>query len=40
MKTPLDPVTEADLKVQTMLIRGLKHIYPKLKIVGEEDIEY
>lgn len=40
MKGPADPVTEADLKIQTMLIRGIRKSYPHIKIVGEEDVEY
>ena len=37
MKGANDPVTEADFKVQTMLIRGLRMHYPTLKIIGEEE---
>ena len=36
MKGVNDPVTEADFKIQTMLIRGLIGICPNLRIVGEE----
>lgn len=31
---------KADYKIQTMLIRGISHFFPKLKIVGEETTEY
>lgn len=30
-----DPVTEADFKVQTMLIRGIRKYFPTINIVGE-----
>ena len=36
MKGANDPVTEADFKIQTMLIRGLIGICPNIRIVGEE----
>lgn len=32
-----DPVTNADFKVQSLIMRGLKMYWPNLKIVGEED---
>lgn len=32
--------TKADYKIQTMLIRGIRHFFPKLRIVGEETTEY
>lgn len=35
-----DPVTEADFKIQTMLIRGIHKLYPNIKIVGEEEVDY
>lgn len=31
---------KADYKIQTMLIRGIRHFFPKLRIVGEETTEY
>ena len=44
MKGVNDPVTEvrhfltqADFKIQTMLIRGFRKHYPTIKIVGEEE---
>jgi 3'-phosphoadenosine 5'-phosphosulfate (PAPS) 3'-phosphatase len=35
-----DPVTEADLKIQTLIVRGLKLFFPELPIVGEEEVEF
>jgi 3'-phosphoadenosine 5'-phosphosulfate (PAPS) 3'-phosphatase len=32
--------TQADYKIQTMLIRGIHSFFPKLRIVGEETTEY
>ena len=31
-----DPVTEADFKAQTLILRGLRKQWPDLNIVGEE----
>jgi len=35
-----DPVTQADIHVQTLLSTGLRFFYPQIKIVGEEDVEF
>lgn len=40
MKGKDDPVTQADIHVQTLLVKGLRHFYPKIHIVGEEDVEF
>jgi 3'-phosphoadenosine 5'-phosphosulfate (PAPS) 3'-phosphatase len=40
MKSDHNPVTEADLKIQTMVLRALKAVWPELKIVGEETKDY
>lgn len=40
MKGINDPVTEADYKIQTMLIRGIRKHYPGIKIIGEQTVEY
>lgn len=40
MKGKDDPVTQADIHVQTLLATGLRHFYPKIHIVGEEDVEF
>lgn len=31
-----DFVTEADFKIQTMIVKGLTKVWPTLRIVGEE----
>lgn len=36
MKSENNPVTETDLKIQTLVVRGLRTIWPTLRIVGEE----
>lgn len=35
-----DPLTIADVKSQTLIINGLNHHFPQIKIVGEEDEVY
>lgn len=35
----MDPVTQADLQAQQVIEGSLHHHYPKLRIVGEEDID-
>ena len=35
-----DPVTQADIHVQTLITTGLRYFYPKIHIIGEEDVEY
>ena len=40
MKGFNDPVTEADIKVQTMVMNGLRSYWPGLKIVGEESTTF
>jgi len=34
-----DPMTVADVKAQTLILKGIRSIYPKIKIVGEETVE-
>lgn len=31
---------QADYKIQTYLIKGVEHFFPKLRIVGEETVDY
>lgn len=40
MKGIDDPVTQADIHVQTLIAAGLRHYYPDISIVGEEETEY
>jgi 3'(2'), 5'-bisphosphate nucleotidase len=40
MKGKDDPVTMADLKAQTTIFGGLRHFFPGITLVGEEDEEY
>eukprot|EP00335_Anophryoides_haemophila_P000224 CAMPEP_0204821396 /NCGR_PEP_ID=MMETSP1018-20131115/14273_1 /ASSEMBLY_ACC=CAM_ASM_000518 /TAXON_ID=46462 /ORGANISM="Anophryoides haemophila, Strain AH6" /LENGTH=48 /DNA_ID= /DNA_START= /DNA_END= /DNA_ORIENTATION= len=40
MKGVDDPVTVADIKAQTLIIKGLRQYWPTIKIVGEEDVEF
>jgi 3'-phosphoadenosine 5'-phosphosulfate (PAPS) 3'-phosphatase len=40
MKSDHNPVTEADLKIQTMMLRALRAFWPTLKIIGEEAKDY
>lgn len=40
MKGKDDPVTQADIHVQTLLSTGLRHFYPKINIVGEEEVDF
>ena len=40
MKGKDDPVTQADIHVQTLLTTGLRYFYPEINIVGEEDVEF
>lgn len=35
-----EPFTEADVKIQTFIISGLKHHFPALNVQGEEDVVY
>ncbi|KRW99652.1 hypothetical protein PPERSA_03453 [Pseudocohnilembus persalinus] len=40
MKGVDDPMTVADVKAQTLIIKALRKFWPSIQIVGEEDIEY
>ncbi len=35
-----DPVTIADIKAQTLIIRGIRRFWPDLRIVSEETKEF
>jgi len=34
------PFTDADIKVQTIIVKSLLHFWPNLKIIGEEDEDF